>query len=295
VTPTTLQAWVLAARPQTLTISVAPVLLGAALASEVGALSVPVLIAAMLGAICIQIGTNLYNDYADFNKGADGPDRLGPPRACANGWLPPGQVLAAVFITFSIAMAAGVYLVAVAGWPVVIIGLASLACGIAYTGGPWPLAYLGIADLFVFVFFGLVAVGGTYFVLTNSLSMAAVLGGAILGCLATAVLAINNLRDRDGDRNAGKRTLAVRYGEAFARGQYAFLITCAALLVVLVALFVPGAGIGWLAPLALAPWLVQLVRNAFQLDGRELNGLLKNTAIAELAFSVLLSAGVVLT
>ena len=293
--PTPLQAWVLAARPQTLTISVAPVLLGAALASDVGTLSVPVLIAAMLGAICIQIGTNLYNDYADFSKGADGPDRLGPPRACANGWLPPRQVLAAVVFTFAIAMAAGVYLAAVAGWPVVVIGLASLACGIAYTGGPWPLAYLGIADLFVFVFFGLVAVGGTYFVLAGGLSVPAILGGAILGCLATAVLAVNNLRDRAGDRNAGKRTLAVRYGEAFARGHYAFLITCAALLVVLVTLFVPGAGIGWLAPLALAPWLVQLVREAFQLDGRDLNRLLKKTAIAELAFSALLSAGIVLT
>lgn len=295
MTPTPLQAWILAARPQTLTISVAPVLLGAALASEVGALSISVLVAALLGAICIQIGTNLYNDYADFNKGADGPDRLGPPRACANGWLPPRQVLVAVVITFAIAMACGIYLAAVAGWPVVVIGLASLACGIAYTGGPWPLAYLGIADLFVFVFFGLVAVGGTYFVLAGSLSVAAVLGGAILGCLATAVLAVNNLRDRNGDRNAGKRTLAVRYGEAFARGQYAFLLSCAALLVVLVALFVPHAGIGWLAPLALAPWLVQLVRDAFSLDGKELNTLLKKTAVAELAFSVLLSAGIVLT
>lgn len=293
--PTATQAWILAARPQTLTISVAPVLLGAALASDVATLSIPVLIAAMLGAICIQIGTNLYNDYADFTRGADGADRLGPPRACANGWLPPRQVLAATGITFAVAMAAGTYLAAVAGWPVVIIGLASLACGIAYTGGPWPLAYVGIADLFVFVFFGLVAVGGTYFVLAGSLSLAAVFGGAILGCLATAVLAVNNLRDRTGDGLAGKRTLAVRYGEAFARGQYVFLVTCAALLVVLVALFVPGAGIGWLAPLALAPWLLQLTRDAFLLDGRDLNGLLKKTAVAELAFSVLLSAGIVLT
>ena len=293
--PSATQAWILAARPQTLTISVAPVLLGAALASDVGTLSIPVLIAAMLGAICIQIGTNLYNDYADFNKGADGADRLGPLRACANGWLPPRQVLAAVGVTFAIAMAAGIYLTAVAGWPVVIIGLASLACGIAYTGGPWPLAYVGIADLFVFVFFGLVAVGGTYFVLAGSLSLAAVFGGAILGCLATAVLAVNNLRDRTGDGLAGKRTLAVRYGEAFARGQYAFLVTCAALLVVLVALFVPGAGIGWLAPLALAPWLLQLTRDAFLLDGQDLNVLLKKTAVAELAFSILLSADIVLT
>lgn len=293
--PSATQAWILAARPQTLTISVAPVLLGAALASEVVTLSIPVLIAAMLGAICIQIGTNLYNDYADFNKGADGAGRLGPPRACANGWLPPRQVLTAVGVTFAIAMAAGAYLATVAGWPVVMIGLASLACGIAYTGGPWPLAYVGVADLFVFVFFGLVAVGGTYFVLAGSLSPAALFGGAILGCLATAVLAVNNLRDRTGDGLAGKRTLAVRYGEAFARGQYAFLVTCAALLVVLVALFVPGAGIGWLAPLALAPWLVQLVRDAFLLDGQELNGLLKKTAVAELAFSILLCAGIVLT
>lgn len=293
--PTVAQAWVLATRPQTLTVAVAPVLLGAALASEVGPLSIPVLLAALIGAICIQIGTNLYNDFADFKKGADGEERLGPLRACANGWLPPRQVLAGVGITFAIAMAAGIYLAAVAGWPVVIIGLASLICGVAYTGGPWPLAYLGIADLFVFVFFGLVAVGGTYFVLAGSLSLSAVLGGAILGCLATAVLAVNNLRDRAGDGLAGKRTLAVRYGEAFARGQYVCLVVCAALLVVLVALFVPGAGIGWLAPLALAPWLLQLSREAFLLDGQELNGLLKKTAVAELAFSILLSAGIVLT
>lgn len=293
--PTTTQAWIAAARPQTLTISVAPVLLGAALASEVGPLDVSILVAAMIGAICIQIGTNLFNDYADFNKGADGANRLGPPRACANGWLPPRQVLYAVGITFGIATAAGLYLAAMAGWPVIIIGVASLACGIAYTGGPWPLSYVGIADLFVFVFFGLVAVGGTYFVLAGSLSLTAILGGAILGSLATAVLAVNNLRDRTGDGLAGKRTLAVRYGEAFARGQYVCLITFAALLVVLIALFVPGAGIGWLAPLALAPWLVQLSREATLLDGLELNGLLKKTAIAELAFAILLSAGIVLT
>jgi 1,4-dihydroxy-2-naphthoate polyprenyltransferase len=295
VKPTTTQAWIAAARPQTLTISVAPVLLGAALASEVGTPSIPLLIAAMVGAICIQIGTNLYNDYADFNKGADGADRLGPLRACANGWLPPRQVLAAVGITFTIAIAAGLYLALMTGWPVVIIGIASLVCGIAYTGGPWPLSYVGIADLFVFVFFGLVAVGGTYYVLAGGLSLTAILGGAILGSLATAVLAVNNLRDRTGDGRAGKRTLAVRYGEAFARRQYVCLVTLAALLVVLVALFVPGAGIGWLAPLALAPWLVQLARDAFLLDGRELNGLLKKTAVAELAFSILLSAGIVLT
>lgn len=293
--PTATQAWILASRPQTLATSIAPVLLGAALASEVGPVSIPVLVAAMLGAICIQIGTNLFNDYADFNKGADGADRLGPPRACANGWLPPRRVLAAVGVIFAVALAAGVYLTMAAGWPVVIIGVASLVCGLAYTGGPWPLAYLGIADLFVFVFFGLVAVGGTYFVLTGGLSLSAIFGGAILGCLATAVLAVNNLRDRGTDVRAGKRTLAVRYGEAFARGQYVCLVTCAPLLVVLVALFVPGAGIGWLAPLALAPWLVQLGRDGFQLDGRDLNILLKKTAVAELAFAILLCAGIVLT
>lgn len=293
--PSATQAWIAAARPQTLMVSVAPVLLGAVLASEVAPLNVPVLIAALLGAICIQIGTNLYNDYGDFGKGADGADRLGPPRACANGWLEPRQVLVAVWLCFGVAMAAGLYLTWIAGWPVVIIGVASLVCGVAYTGGPWPLAYVGIADLFVFVFFGLVAVGGTYFVLTGGLSAAALFGGAALGCLATAVLAVNNLRDRDGDARAGKRTLAVRYGEAFARGQYVFLITAAALLVVVVALFVPGAGVGWLAPLALAPWLVQLTRDAFRLNGRELNGLLKKTAATELVFAFLLSVGILLT
>jgi len=295
VRPSVTQAWIAAARPQTLMVSVAPVLLGAALASEVTVLELSVLAAAMLGAIGIQIGTNLYNDYADFDKGADRADRLGPPRVCANGWLEPRQVLLAVGLCFAVAVAAGLYLTWVAGWPVVIIGVASLICGIAYTGGPWPLAYVGIADLFVFVFFGLVAVGGTYFVLAGSLSAPAVFGGAALGCLATAVLAVNNLRDRDGDARARKRTLAVRYGEAFARGQYAFLIAFAALLVVGAALFVPGAGLGWLAPLVLAPWLIILARDGYRLNGRELNGLLKRTAVAELMFAFLLSAGVVLT
>lgn len=293
--PAATQAWIAAARPQTLMVSVAPVLLGGALASEVVTLDLSVLAAAMLGAICIQIGTNLFNDYADFGKGADREDRLGPPRACANGWLEPRRVLAAVWLCFAVATAAGLYLTWVAGWPVVIIGVASLICGIAYTGGPWPLAYVGIADLFVFVFFGLVAVGGTYFVLSGGLSLQALFGGAALGCLATAVLAVNNLRDRDGDARAGKRTLAVRYGDAFARGQYVFLIALAALFVVVVALFVPGAGIGWLAPLALAPWLVQLVRDAYRLNGRELNSLLKKTAVTELSFAFLLGAGIVLT
>lgn len=295
MTPSTPQAWIAAARPQTLLVSVAPVLLGAALASEVAAIRVPVLLAALLGAIFIQIGTNLFNDYADFNKGADGSDRLGPPRACANGWLAPRQVLLAVGVSFILALLAGMYLALQAGWPVVLIGLASLACGLAYTGGPWPLAYVGAADLFVFVFFGLVAVGGTYFVLTGHLSSAALFGGSALGCLATAVLAVNNLRDRSGDARAGKLTLAVRYGEAFARSQYVALIAAAALLVVFVALFLPGAGIGWLAPLALAPWLLQLIRDVFRLNGRELNGLLKKTAVTELAFALLLSAGIVLT
>jgi len=295
VKPSALTAWVAASRPQTLTVAVAPVLLGAALAAEITSLQIPLLIATLIGAICIQIGTNLFNDYADFKKGADGADRLGPARACASGWLEPGHVLIAVWVVFAIAIAAGLYLVMAAGWPILVIGVASLACGLAYTGGPWPLSYVGIADLFVFVFFGLVAVGGTFFVLTGGLSVTAVLGGAILGCLATAVLAANNLRDRKGDRQAGKRTLAVRYGEAFARNEFALLITTPALLVVFVAIFVPGAGPGWLAPLALAPWLVQLTRDAFRLDGRDLNTLLKRTAVTELAFSILLCAGILLT
>jgi 1,4-dihydroxy-2-naphthoate octaprenyltransferase len=295
VKPSLLTAWIAASRPQTLTVAIAPVLLGAALAAEVTALRLSLVMATLIGAIGIQIGTNLFNDYADFKKGADGADRLGPARACASGWLKPGHVLASVWITFAIAAAAGGYLVMEAGWPILVIGVASLVCGLAYTGGPWPLAYVGIADLFVFVFFGLVAVGGTFFVLTGTLSLPAVFGGAILGCLATAVLAVNNLRDRKGDLRAGKQTLAVRYGEAFARNQFALLITAPALLVVFVAIFVPGAGPGWLAPLALAPWLVQLARDAFRLDGRDLNSLLKKTAVTELAFSILLCAGILLT
>ena len=294
MSPSATQAWILASRPQTLMVSVAPVLLGAALASEVASLDLAVLAAAMLGAICIQIGTNLFNDYADFGKGADGEDRLGPPRACANGWLEPRKVLAAVWLCFAIATAAGLYLTWVAGWPVVAIGVASILSGMAYTGGPWPLAYHGLGDLFVFIFFGLVAVAATFYVQVGCVAPDALSAGAAVGLLAANILVANNYRDAETDATAGKRTLVVRFGRRFALWQYG--------LSALVALLCPPAlllaGYRWpiLLPLVLAPWAMRLThRLGNSTDPEEQIAILGGTARLLAAFGGLLAAGAVIS
>lgn len=289
------KAWVAAARPQTLAVAFAPVLLGTALASQASAIHGGLAIATLFGAIFIQIGTNLFNDYADFRKGADGATRLGPARACAQGWLRPRDVLLAVGISYGLAIACGLYLTMHAGWPIVAIGLAALTCGLAYTGGPWPLAYLGIADLFVFLFFGVIAVSGSYFVQTATVSPAVFLYGAALGGVATAVLAVNNLRDRLGDAQAQKKTLAVRMGQLWMRRYYAFLILGS-----FIALSMAGWWLGQnivtlILPMLALPAAIWLVREGFRRDGRDLNDLLKRTAQLELIVAVLASAGVVLS
>lgn len=223
-----LQAWILAARPKTLTAAVAPVLVGTGLAAHHGVQAVLPATAALVGAILIQIATNLANDYYDFVRGGDTEDRVGPVRVTQAGILPPGTVRAGMVLTLALAFLVGVYLVWVGGWPVVWIGLASLACAVLYTGGPFPLAYHGLGDLFVFVFFGLVAVGGTYWVQGLAWPPDALLAGAAMGALNTAILVVNNLRDIGTDAAAGKRTLAVRLGVAGTRLEYVLLLAAAA-------------------------------------------------------------------
>lgn len=284
--------WVLAARPKTLPAAMAPVLAGTGLAVHDGVFRPLPALAALLGAILIQVGTNLANDYYDWVRGADTAERLGPTRVTQAGLLEPAAVKRGMVVSLGLAFLVGIYLVAVGGWPIVIIGLASLACAVAYTGGPFPLAYNYLGDLFVFVFFGLVAVGGTYWVQGLSWTPAALLVGSGVGALATAILVVNNLRDRETDLRAGKRTLATLLGVKGTRFQYLFLL--------FVAWHVPPVGValyGWsswtfLAVAGLVFYGLMPMRRviAFQ-DPRELNPALGGTARLTGLYGALLAIG----
>lgn len=286
--PSPAAIWLGAIRPRTLSASIAPVLVGTALAAADGVLHLPAALAALLGALAIQIGTNLHNDFEDAARGADGPDRLGPQRATAMGWLRPRQVLAAAVASFGFALLVGVYLVARGGWPIVALGLASLVSGWAYTGGPRPLAYVGLGDLFVFAFFGVAAVVGTYYVQGLETCAAAWWLGVGVGALSTAILAVNNLRDRSSDRAAGKRTLAVRLGPGAVRAEYTLCLGVAfAVLLGVAAHGHPGALAGLLA----LPRALRLRGAVASTDGPALNPLLGATARLLALYGALVSAG----
>jgi 1,4-dihydroxy-2-naphthoate octaprenyltransferase len=284
--------WVLAARPATLTAALAPVLVGAVAGSASAPLRAGPLLAALAGAILIQIGTNLANDVFDHEKGADGPDRLGPVRVTQAGLLSARAVRAGMLVAFALATLAGVYLTAAAGWPVVAIGVASIAAGVAYTGGPWPLGYHGLGDLFVFVFFGPVAVCGTAFVATGQVSPLVAIASLPLGCLATAVLVVNNVRDRETDVRAGKRTLPVRFGRRFGVVEYASLLL-GAYAVPVISVFFDARSPWLLLPLATLPVAWRLTRTvAIETRGPPLNRALAGTARLLLAFGALFALGI---
>ncbi|MBC7794916.1 MAG: 1,4-dihydroxy-2-naphthoate polyprenyltransferase [Clostridia bacterium] len=289
--PGAIGIWLLAARPRTLPAAIAPVVVGSALAYAHGGFNLGAAFLAAFGAICIQVGTNLFNDYADFRKGADTAERVGPARATQRGWLTPTAVLIGACLVFAVAMISGIGLVVRGGWPIVTIGLASIACGFLYTGGPFPLAYLGIADLFVFVFFGLVAVGGTFYAQTLRLVPQALYAGAALGALSTAVLVVNNLRDRVTDARAGKRTLAVRFGAQFARAEYVFLVATA-YAVPVIGVVIRELPIGWLLACLSLPLALTHTRAVMKTDGVALNPYLGRTAQLMLVYGVLLAIGV---
>jgi 1,4-dihydroxy-2-naphthoate octaprenyltransferase len=222
-TTTRFQAWILASRPRTLTAAAAPVFLGTGLAAGRGLFSLYPALAALVGALLIQIGTNLANDYYDHVRGGDGADRVGPLRVTQAGLIPPTTVRNATYLVLGLAFLLGIYLVWVGGIPIVIIGVASLICAVAYTGGPFPLAYHGLGDLFVFLFFGLAAVGGTYWVQALAFGPEVLLAGAGMGALCTTILVVNNLRDIETDARAGKRTLAVSLGYEGTKFEFLFL------------------------------------------------------------------------
>lgn len=285
--------WLTAARPATLSAAVAPVLVGTALAAGEGEFRPLVFVATLTAALLIQIGTNLANDLFDYERGADNAGRLGPPRVTQSGLIPPGQVRAATYLSFGAAAAIGLYLVFVGGWPILAIGVASVAAGLAYTGGPWPLGYHSLGDLFVFVFFGLAAVAGTYYLQAETLTAQALLAALPVGLTVTAIIVVNNLRDIETDRRAGKMTLAVRLGDRATRWQYVLLVGGA--YVLLPSLMLAGAS-AWVGLAALTlPVALGLCRSVLSgTGGRALNPVLKQTARLHLAFGSLLALGLLL-
>ncbi len=287
--------WLMAARLRTLPAAVAPVLVGTSLALGAGRFRPLAFVAALLGAVFIQVGTNLSNDYSDARRGADTEDRLGPVRVTAGGLVPPNRVLFATYVTFGLAVLCGVYLVAVAGWELIAVGAVSILAGVLYTGGPRPYGYEGLGELFVFLFFGIVAVSGSYFVQVRELAWEAYACAIPVGLLASAILVVNNVRDLETDRRAGKRTLAVRLGRERTRALYTAMVAGAFALAPLPWLL--GSMTAWL----LLPWcaiplaipLVRIVRT--RVDGPSLNGALAKTGALQLVFCLLLSAGILLS
>lgn len=286
----TRSAWWLAIRPATLAASAAPVAVGAGVAWSVGAFSPGPALAALVGAVFLQVGANFANDVFDFERGADTADRKGPKRATQAGLITPAQMRRAMWLAFGAAATAGVYLTMLAGWPVLALGLASIAAAYLYTGGPRPYGYVGLGDLSVFLFFGLGAVVGTYYVQALAVSTLAVFASIPIGALATAILVVNNLRDIETDARAGKRTLAVRIGEGPTRVYYQTLLLVAYLVPLL--LWWRGLANAWvLLPWLTSPFALRLAIRLRRERGLPLNGCLVGTARLEVLFGLLFAVG----
>jgi 1,4-dihydroxy-2-naphthoate octaprenyltransferase len=291
--PGSFGAWLLASRPKTLSAASVPVAVGTACAHAAGEVRVAPALAALGGALCLQIGANFANDVYDYEKGADTSERLGPVRAVQAGLLEPAAVRRGMLVVFALALLFGAYLTSVAGPAIVVIGVLSILSAIAYTGGPYPLGYNGLGDLFVFVFFGLVAVCGTAFVELGRVPELSLWAALPVGSLSTAILVVNNLRDRETDARAGKRTLAVRLGRRAAVAEYWLLVGVAyAVPLALVGLGELGA---WtLLPLSTLPLAVALVRGVTRDSGRDLNRHLVGTAKLLLVHGLSFAVGIAL-
>ncbi len=285
-----MNTWLLASRPKTLFAAISPVLIGTVMAVGDGKVHWPAALAALLGAIFIQIGTNFANDYADFFKGADTHERLGPTRATQAGMVTPTTMRNATILAFGLAVLVGIYLVWRGGVPIVAIGVLSILAGLLYTAGPYPLAYIGAADLFVLVFFGPVAVGGTYYVQALTITPTVLIVGLAPGLFSMAILTVNNLRDVEQDRAANKRTPVVRFGRVFARAEYLFCITLACLIPVL--LYTRGMAPAWsMLTLAVLIPALPALRSVFVDQGRVLNKTLALTGQLLLLYSVVFGVG----
>ncbi|MBX7258225.1 MAG: 1,4-dihydroxy-2-naphthoate polyprenyltransferase [Candidatus Hydrogenedentes bacterium] len=299
--PSKLRIWLMAARPKTLGAAVAPVIIGTAIAyADMLDIHWPSLVSALLGAMLIQIGTNFANDYFDFVKGTDTKERIGPTRATQAGLVSPKTMRLAFVATFAAALIPGAYIIYRGGWPFVLIGLVSIVCGILYTGGPFPLGYLGLGDVFVLIFFGPVAVCGTYYLhgleLTPAVAMPGVfdllLAGIAPGLISVALLTVNNLRDVEQDKISGKKTLAVRFGRGFARLEFQACILLACLVLPLHFYWVTGNMLMWVVPAVTLPLASRTLRTVYRsTDGAALNRALGETGRLLIVFSIVFSAG----
>lgn len=289
-----LKLWLTAARPKTLTAAVSPVLLGLSLAFHAGFFKPLIASLTLFAAILIQVGTNLANDVFDFEKGADTKERLGPLRVTQAGLLTPDQVKTGMYITFGIALMIGFYLAWIGGLPIVIIGSTAILSGMLYTGGPYPLGYNGLGDVFVFLFFGLVAVPGTFYLQAGDLfNSNAILLGVCMGLMADGILIVNNVRDINTDKKSGKRTLAVRFGKTFSCLQYTLFM--------LLPFFAPfflyycvEPKLSWFLCLFCLPIAVSTVISIWTKPDNQLNLTLIQTARIQFLYTVLLSIGFIL-
>jgi 1,4-dihydroxy-2-naphthoate octaprenyltransferase len=289
-----LRSWLLATRPRTLPACIGPVLVGNALAYAAGARAWLTMVVTLFCALTLQVSVNLANDYFDYIQGVDNGDRLGPTRVTQSALLPPAVVRNGIAVTLALAIASGLYLVAIGGWPLFVAGLLAVVTLLAYSGGPFPLASRGLGEVAVFLFFGPVAVAGTYYVQRGALEPIILLAGIAVGLPVTAILVVNNLRDIDTDARAGKRTLAVRLGVAGTRWEFAVLVLLPFLVVAVMQLGLAAApGLLWL-PLVALPAAVTLIGRVCQTTGADLNPVLAHTAGFSLLFCGLLCAGVLL-
>lgn len=293
VPPSAWRVWWTAIRPRTLSIAATPVMVGTALAlAEGAAANWLAMLAALCCALLIQVGTNLHNDAADFERGADRADRIGPLRVTAAGWASPAAVRRAAAISFALALLLGAYLVGIGGWPILLAGIASLIAGWAYSGGPRPISHTPLGEVFVLVFFGLVAVAGSHWLQAGAGSVDAWLAGMVVGMPAAAVLLVNNYRDLEDDLRSGRRTLAALVGRDNSRSVYAALLLLPHAVLPLLALRgMPDALLGWLA----VPFSIALIRRLRRTQpGPQLNLLLAGTAQAGFALGLLLAIGLLL-
>ncbi|MFD1587414.1 1,4-dihydroxy-2-naphthoate polyprenyltransferase [Halorientalis brevis] len=305
------KAWLMAARPQTLPAGAAPVIVGTGLAVHSGVFAAIPAVAALLGALLLQVGTNFANDYFDAVNGADTAEREGFTRVTAGGLIEPARVKQAMAATYALAVVVGLYLVYVGGLPIVVVGLSSIAAGVAYTGGPYPYGYRGLGDLFVFVYFGLVAVMGTYYVQAaatlpwvDPLALAVPAGTVTMEAfvvslpaagLSTAILVVNNIRDRETDAASGKKTLAVMLGYTWSRVEWLAMVGMAYVVPVFFALDAEF-GLPALLPLVTLPLAVSLGQTVLtRTDGEALNPALERTGQLLAAHSALFATGLALT
>src|SRR3989338_414810 len=286
--------WLLAIRPKTLPAAVAPVLMGTAMAFGDGIEDVVTALVCLLTALLLQIGTNLANDYYDCQRGADTLERVGPTRVTQAGLIPPGQVKAAFIGVFALAALASICLVTRGGWPIAALASLAILSGIFYTAGHYPLGYLGLGDILVFIFFGPVAVAGTYYVQSLELNSAIIFAGFAPGLMSVAILTVNNLRDIDSDRKSGKNTLAVRFGRGFALSEYLFCVLGAGIVPVFIYMFIEDH-LPLLACVLIILAVVPTIKTVLtRTEGVALNAALAATARLLLAYSVLFSIGWVL-